>query len=71
MVILFLSEEFLPLLIQLCDSVGVDIACRMKLSVVDYDVNRLLSHEDKLIEAIEEETLFGMGKEFSKKDNIQ
>ena len=48
-------------------AVGVDIACRMKLTVTDYDIADLAKNENKLIEAIEKETCFGMGKEFSKK----
>lgn len=47
-------------------AVGVDIACRMKLSVLDLPVGALSNRRDKLIEALETETSFGMGAMFSK-----
>ncbi len=46
-------------------AVGVDIACRMKLTVLDLDPHLLRSEPDRLINAIESETRFGMGAEFS------
>lgn len=44
--------------------VGVDIACRMKLSVLDLPVNDLERRKDRLIRAIESETRFGVGAAF-------
>ncbi len=48
-------------------AVGVDIACRMKLTVLDLPVKALESQEDRLIGAIERETRFGVGAEFKGK----
>jgi tRNA-splicing ligase RtcB len=45
-------------------AVGVDIACRMKLSVLDLPVRALESDQDRLIRALETETRFGVGAEF-------
>ncbi|MFM8577875.1 MAG: RtcB family protein, partial [Planctomycetaceae bacterium] len=45
-------------------AVGVDIACRMKLSVLDLPVGWLDSKRDQLALAIERETRFGVGAEF-------
>jgi tRNA-splicing ligase RtcB len=45
-------------------AVGVDIACRVKLSVFDLPPGRLHSHRDQLIHALEHETRFGMGASF-------
>ncbi|MGH7130613.1 MAG: RtcB family protein [Phycisphaerales bacterium] len=49
-------------------AVGVDIACRMKLTVVDLPVKTLdnPAQREALIRAIEEETRFGVGAEFRK-----
>jgi tRNA-splicing ligase RtcB len=44
--------------------VGVDIACRMKLSVLDMPVHDLERRKDRLIRAIEAETRFGVGATF-------
>lgn len=49
--------------------VGVDIACRMKLSVLDLRVSRLRTHHDKMVEALNSETRFGMGSSFSQDRN--
>jgi len=46
-------------------AVGVDIACRMKLTVFDAPVAWLDKRSDRLAKAIESETRFGMGAEFS------
>lgn len=46
-------------------AVGVDIACRMKLSVLDIPVQALESRRGKLTDALEQETRFGVGAEFS------
>ncbi|MCW5559636.1 MAG: RtcB family protein [Verrucomicrobiae bacterium] len=45
-------------------AVGVDIACRMKLSVVDLPVRELDRRRDRLVRAIESETRFGVGARF-------
>jgi tRNA-splicing ligase RtcB len=45
-------------------AVGVDIACRMKMTVLDLPLRDLERREDRLIRAIEEETRFGVGASF-------
>ena len=45
-------------------AVGVDIACRVKLTVLDLPADWLRRHETDLIRAIEAETRFGIGVEF-------
>jgi tRNA-splicing ligase RtcB len=45
-------------------AVGVDIACRMKLSVYDRKANIIGGQRDRLANIIESETRFGMGCEF-------
>ena len=45
-------------------AVGVDIACRVKLTVLDLPVDWLRQHEMDLVRAIEAETRFGIGSEF-------
>ena len=47
-------------------AVGVDIACRMMLTVIDMPVNSLERHRDELIRVLESQTLFGAGREFAK-----
>jgi tRNA-splicing ligase RtcB len=44
--------------------VGVDIACRMKLTVVDLPPRALDEEPDRLTKALERETRFGVGAEF-------
>lgn len=46
-------------------AVGVDIACRMKLTVLDWSLRDLDRKRDRLIKAIEQETRFGVGAHFS------
>jgi tRNA-splicing ligase RtcB (3'-phosphate/5'-hydroxy nucleic acid ligase) len=46
-------------------AVGVDIACRMKLTVLDLPVRDLERRRERLVRAIEEETRFGIGASFS------
>lgn len=46
--------------------VGVDIACRMKLSVMPEDAGRLDGWRDRLRKALLAETSFGMGADFKK-----
>ena len=48
-------------------AVGVDIACRMKLSVLDLPIAWLESQRDRLVHAIESETRFGAGAEFGQR----
>jgi tRNA-splicing ligase RtcB len=45
-------------------AVGVDIACRMKLTVLDLPLRELDRHPDRLGRAIEAETRFGVGATF-------
>jgi tRNA-splicing ligase RtcB len=45
-------------------AVGVDIACRVKLSVLDVPLSALREKTEWLARAIEEETRFGVGAEF-------
>ncbi len=48
-------------------AVGVDIACRMKLTVLDLPVRELDRQREKLIKAIEAETRFGVGATFKQR----
>jgi len=45
-------------------AVGVDIACRMKLTVLDLPAQALKGEKDRLMKAIETETRFGIGASF-------
>jgi tRNA-splicing ligase RtcB (3'-phosphate/5'-hydroxy nucleic acid ligase) len=45
-------------------AVGVDIACRMKMTVLDRPVPALSTAQAELARAIEQETRFGVGAEF-------
>jgi tRNA-splicing ligase RtcB (3'-phosphate/5'-hydroxy nucleic acid ligase) len=45
-------------------AVGVDIACRMKLTVFDRKANTIGGQRDRLANILESETRFGMGCEF-------
>src|SRR5262245_47470607 len=45
-------------------AVGVDIACRMKMTVLDVSVEELERHPERLTRAIEAETRFGVGATF-------
>ncbi|VAW31688.1 RNA-2',3'-PO4:RNA-5'-OH ligase, partial [hydrothermal vent metagenome] len=47
-------------------AVGVDIACRMKLSVLDMPLHTLRGEQKRLSNAIEYETRFGMGANFGR-----
>jgi tRNA-splicing ligase RtcB len=47
-------------------AVGVDIACRMKLSVFDIPANEIKRLNDALVNALNRETRFGTGAEFQK-----
>jgi tRNA-splicing ligase RtcB (3'-phosphate/5'-hydroxy nucleic acid ligase) len=48
-------------------AVGVDIACRMKLTVLDLPLRELDRQREKLITAIETETRFGVGATFKQR----
>jgi tRNA-splicing ligase RtcB len=45
-------------------AVGVDIACRMKLTVLDLPVSALADDQTRLTRALERETRFGIGASF-------
>jgi tRNA-splicing ligase RtcB (3'-phosphate/5'-hydroxy nucleic acid ligase) len=45
-------------------AVGVDIACRMKMTVLDLPLSALDEQQDRLAKALEHETRFGMGASF-------
>jgi tRNA-splicing ligase RtcB len=47
-------------------AVGVDIACRMRLSVFDIPADQIKRLHDKLVNALRRETLFGAGAGFRK-----
>jgi tRNA-splicing ligase RtcB len=47
-------------------AVGVDIACRMKMTVLDLPVTALADERPRLVNALERETRFGMGATFRK-----
>ncbi|MFV0338422.1 MAG: RtcB family protein [Chthoniobacterales bacterium] len=47
-------------------AVGVDIACRMRLSIYRLPGNRVAGMQDRLARVLEEETSFGLGAEFRK-----
>lgn len=48
-------------------AVGVDIACRMKMTVLDWPVRELERRRDRLVNAIEQETRFGVGAIFQER----
>ena len=50
-------------------AVGVDIACRMKLTVYERKASTLEGMRDRLANIIEDETRFGMGSEFEARRN--
>jgi len=45
-------------------AVGVDIACRMKMTVLDLPVSALSNDSSRLVNALERETRFGIGATF-------
>jgi tRNA-splicing ligase RtcB (3'-phosphate/5'-hydroxy nucleic acid ligase) len=47
-------------------AVGVDIACRVKLSVLDLPAGTIKGQPERLIKAIESETRFGVGASFKR-----
>jgi tRNA-splicing ligase RtcB len=48
-------------------AVGMDIACRMKMTVLDLPVSHIRGEEGRLRNALERETEFGMGSGFSRR----
>jgi tRNA-splicing ligase RtcB len=48
-------------------AVGVDIACRMKMTVLDVPLRDLERKQDRLTQAIEAETRFGVGANFKER----
>lgn len=48
-------------------AVGVDIACRMKMTVLDLPLRDLEQKQDRLTRAIEAETRFGVGSSFKQR----
>jgi tRNA-splicing ligase RtcB len=48
-------------------AVGVDIACRMKLTIYDRKANIIAGQRDRLANLIESETRFGIGCEFKQR----
>jgi tRNA-splicing ligase RtcB len=48
-------------------AVGVDIACRMKMTVLDLPLHALSTDKDRLARALERETRFGIGGAFEKR----
>lgn len=52
-------------------AVGVDIACRMKLTVLDLPTNWFTNKEHKLTKAIEDETRFGINASFKNRRQHQ
>jgi tRNA-splicing ligase RtcB len=48
-------------------AVGVDIACRMRLTVLDMPLSKLTSRREDFIAAIEKETRFGVGACFERR----
>lgn len=49
-------------------AVGVDIACRMRLSVLNMPLSSLLKKRESLIRILERETRFGVGAAFEKEE---
>ncbi len=47
-------------------AVGMDIACRMKLTVLDLPPGAITGQRDRLAKALQAETRFGVGAEFAK-----
>jgi len=47
-------------------AVGVDIACRMRLTVTDLPVNTLKGEVERLVQILEGETRFGIGANFER-----
>jgi tRNA-splicing ligase RtcB len=45
-------------------AVGVDIACRMKLSIFPFDPEVFDTHHQRLCDILEDDTLFGVGGEY-------
>ncbi len=52
-------------------SVGVDIACRMMLSVIPMELSHIQTKEDRFRDAIEKHTRFGLGAAFQRSGRRQ
>lgn len=52
-------------------AVGVDIACRVKLTILDWKPHTLARHADTLRKALERETRFGVGARFDRASRRQ
>jgi len=52
-------------------AVGVDIACRMKITVLDLPAQLIRAEPDRLVSAIEMETRFGIGAQFQGREKRQ
>lgn len=50
-------------------AVGVDIACRMKMTVYDFEGASIAGQKDRLANILESETRFGVGAVFQKRRN--
>src|SRR5437870_1719151 len=48
-------------------AVGVDIACRMKMTILDLPPSALAGQRDRLVKTLENETRFGTGASFEKR----
>jgi tRNA-splicing ligase RtcB (3'-phosphate/5'-hydroxy nucleic acid ligase) len=48
-------------------AVGVDIACRMKMSVLDLPVQALKGQRERLVKVLQQETKFGVGAAFRRR----
>jgi tRNA-splicing ligase RtcB len=48
-------------------AVGVDIACRMKMTILDTPASALAGQRERLVKALENETKFGVGATFQKR----
>ena len=49
-------------------AVGMDIACRMRMSVLDWPVSAITERAEDLTQALERETRFGVGAAFGTRD---
>ncbi len=50
-------------------AVGVDIACRVKMSVLDLTFDRFQAHQAPFRAALEQETIFGVGESYKRPRN--
>jgi len=52
-------------------AVGMDIACRMRMSVLDWPASDLQDRDEELVNALNRETRFGVGASFKPSDRRQ